>query len=76
MRSKVIIATKVGCYDFNKKLDFSLSTSKELINASLKRLKTNYLDIVQLHSPSENDIKNEKIYETIEYLNYLKKKNC
>lgn len=74
VRTKVIIATKVGCYDFNKKLDFSLSTSKELINTSLKRLKTNYLDIVQLHSPSEHDIKNEKIYETIDYLNYLKKK--
>lgn len=71
-RDRVVFATKIGCYNFDKKLDFSVDRSKKLINESLERLSTNYLDIVQFHSPSELDLK-KNIKQTLIFLKELKK---
>lgn len=72
LRDKVVFATKIGCYDFNKNLDFSVNRSKKLITESLERLNTDYLDIVQFHSPSELDLK-KNIKQTLNFLKELKK---
>lgn len=54
VRKKVIIATKVGTlphFGFNMPQDFTPKHIKEGIEASLKRLQTDYIDLYQLHSP-------------------------
>ena len=55
-RDKVILATKVaGPGDYTKHIRENLSFKKahinEAINKSLKRLKTDYIDLYQLHWP-------------------------
>jgi len=58
-RDKVILASKVaGPGDYTKHIRENLSFSKahinEAINNSLKRLKTDYIDLYQLHWPERN----------------------
>ena len=69
-RRKIFIANKVGCISFKKKLNFSKEIIKKQILSSLKNLKTDYLDIVQLYNPNFRD---KKLKEAIEYLDELKK---
>ena len=54
----------------NARFDFSDSKIKSSIEESLKRLKTDYIDLFMLHNPSLEIIKEGKIFET---LNTLKK---
>lgn len=72
MRHKVLIATKCGLvWDEQKRIKRNLtpkSIFKE-IDDSLKRLKTDYIDIYQLHWPDPNT----DINETIDALLELKK---
>lgn len=58
-RTSVIIGTKVtGPYDYFNYLRGNLGFSKEVmaeaLNSSLKRLKTDYVDVYQLHWPERN----------------------
>ena len=48
-RDKIIILTKVGYVDFTGKQVFSYNYLKESLELSLRRLKTEYVDILQLH---------------------------
>ncbi|OGO30606.1 MAG: hypothetical protein A2Z29_11585 [Chloroflexi bacterium RBG_16_56_11] len=50
-RKDIIIASKVGFLDFVGKQDFSSSHIKKALEASLRRLRTDYIDLYQLHSP-------------------------
>ena len=50
-RDQVVIATKVGFVASGEAQDFSPKHIKESLEASLKRLKTDYVDLYQLHSP-------------------------
>lgn len=53
-RDKVVIATKVGTLPhtgFYMPQDFSEGNITRSINASLRRLKTDWIDLYQLHSP-------------------------
>lgn len=71
-RDKVVIATKVGTLPhrgFYMPQDFSKKKLLEGIEASLKRLKTDYVDLYQLHSP-QIDIPNWD--EVVETLNLIK----
>ncbi len=68
-RDKVFIATKVGCVSFKKKLNFSKKIVKSQIYNSLKNLKSEYVDIVQLYNPNYKD---RNLNYTIEYLDKLK----
>ena len=51
VRSKVIIATKVGMLDAAGSQDFSTAHMRRSLEQSLQRLGTDYIDLYQLHSP-------------------------
>ena len=55
-RREVIIATKVGVRYENKKFRIDLSPEyiKQALDASLKRLRTDYIDLYQVHWPDLN----------------------
>jgi aryl-alcohol dehydrogenase-like predicted oxidoreductase len=50
-REKVVIATKVGMLDSAGAHDFSAAHIRKALHASLVRLRTDYVDLYQLHSP-------------------------
>ncbi|MGB9728831.1 MAG: aldo/keto reductase [Thermoprotei archaeon] len=74
-RDKIIILTKVG-YDFYNKKDekiqqnFSIDYLNFAVIQSLKRLNTDYIDILMLHNPKMNTIKDQTIRD---FLMQLKK---
>ena len=51
VRNDVIIATKVGFSTPNGTQDFSPKHMRKSLDASLRRLRTDYIDLYQLHSP-------------------------
>jgi aryl-alcohol dehydrogenase-like predicted oxidoreductase len=60
-RDKVILATKVGTLPhsgFHMPQDFSPQHIQKGIEASLKRLQTDYIDLYQLHSPPRGLLEN------------------
>jgi len=58
-RGDVIIATKGGLYDYGAGADFSAGTLDSELDASLKRLKTEHVDIFQLHNPPADLAQND-----------------
>lgn len=50
-RHEAIIATKAGYDDWTKPPDFSAAAIRRSAELSLKRLGTDYLDVLQLHNP-------------------------
>lgn len=50
-REKVILATKVGMGVLGDEKNFTLEAVELSIEKSLKRLKSNYIDVLQLHDP-------------------------
>ena len=50
-RDKAVIATKAGYDDWTKPPDFSPGAIRRSTELSLKRLGTDYLDVLQLHNP-------------------------
>jgi aryl-alcohol dehydrogenase-like predicted oxidoreductase len=70
IRDKVVIATKVGFADYQSIPDFSLKGITLSVNQSLNRLKTDYIDLLQLHNPNLHTL--SKI-ETFNALDKLKK---
>jgi aryl-alcohol dehydrogenase-like predicted oxidoreductase len=57
-RSQVILATKVGFVDYDSPPNFSIDSILFSLNASLNRLKTNYVDVLQLHNITHSELKN------------------
>src|ERR1700741_5386435 len=51
VRDKVVIATKGGLLDATGAQDFSPAHLRSALDASLQRLGTDYVDLLQLHSP-------------------------
>ncbi|MBI2278858.1 MAG: aldo/keto reductase [Candidatus Brennerbacteria bacterium] len=49
-RERVVLATKVGCVKHGGPYDVSPSYIRSCLEASLRRLKTDYVDVYQLHS--------------------------
>ena len=73
-RNQVVIATKAGLQwkkngDFEKFIDASPESIKKDIDASLQRLRTDYIDLYQLHWPDPNT----PIEETLLAMARLKK---
>ncbi|MGZ4961836.1 MAG: aldo/keto reductase [Limisphaerales bacterium] len=66
-RSDWIVATKFGhCYDHTKKFDaFSAAAVREQLEASLRALKTDYVDVYQFHSGSDAEYFNEPLWEML-----------
>jgi aryl-alcohol dehydrogenase-like predicted oxidoreductase len=55
-RDKVIVATKVGWPDFSKPQDFSYEGLAASLETSLANLATDYIDVLQLHDPPQQEI--------------------
>ncbi|MGA7615796.1 MAG: aldo/keto reductase [Thermoanaerobaculia bacterium] len=75
-REEVVIATKVGMVrsasgDYRK--DLSRKHIFYAIDGSLKRLRTDYVDLYQIHNPSISDLESGEIQETMEMLQNLGK---
>ena len=69
-RDKLIIATKAGflnSFSTEKNQDFSAKGIELSVNNSLKRLKTDYIDLFQLHSPDKNHLlNNDKLFSLLD----------
>lgn len=69
-RGKYIIATKVGgdFYNVGARANFTKEYISFAVEKSLKRLKTDYIDIYQLHNPDISLIREGEMFETLEEL--------
>lgn len=70
-RADVVIATKVGVVrDATAKLrkDFSREHIQHAVDGSLKRLRTDYIDLYQLHNPTLEELRREDIHEAMDRL--------
>jgi aryl-alcohol dehydrogenase-like predicted oxidoreductase len=68
-RDKVILATKGGNIMVGPnrgKTDFSADYVSRVMEESLKRLQTDYIDLYQLHNPKVEIIRSEEIWELLE----------
>ena len=52
-REQVVIATKGGMRRFDEPADYAPDALRKSLEESLRRLKTDYVDLYQLHSPPE-----------------------
>ncbi|HEX2911264.1 MAG TPA: aldo/keto reductase [Chloroflexia bacterium] len=68
--NEVIIATKVGANFSGGQtvIDFSARHIREAIDASLKRLGRDYIDLYQLHNPSRQFIIDGTVFEVLDEL--------
>ncbi len=67
-RDKVIIASKFGLLPHSGRalpVDLSVTSLKKYIEESLKRLKSDYIDLYQFHSPRVEDLENNDLFETL-----------
>lgn len=70
-RHDVVIATKAGVVrDATGRLgkDFSQSHLLHAVDGSLKRLRTDYIDVFQLHNPPVDILRRDEIHETMDRL--------
>lgn len=51
VRDRIVISTKAGYQNFKGEQDFTPGQLRSSLEASLKRLRTEYVDIFQLHDP-------------------------
>jgi aryl-alcohol dehydrogenase-like predicted oxidoreductase len=71
VRQSVVIATKVGVVrgtGGNLQKDFSKQHIFHAVDGSLKRLRTDYIDLYQVHNPTFDDLAREEIQEALEML--------
>ena len=59
-RTSVLIGTKAGLDSFSKAPNFSATRIEASVLSSLIRLKTDYVDILQLHNPTLDDLSNNE----------------
>ena len=65
-RSEFFLASKCGCpVGFEKDHVFTKENITNGINQSLKLLKTDYLDLVQLHNPINNVVEENDVIQTL-----------
>jgi aryl-alcohol dehydrogenase-like predicted oxidoreductase len=70
-RPDVVIATKVGVVrtaSGELKKDFSRHHIFHAVDGSLKRLRTDYIDLYQVHNPTIDDLASEEIQDAMERL--------
>ena len=70
-RHDVVIATKVGvARDSEGRLrkDFSREHIQHAVDGSLKRLRTDYIDLYQLHNPTLHELRRDEIHEAMDRL--------
>ena len=64
-RDKIVISTKLGLTSYTQKLTFEKSGVFKAVEASLKRLRTTYIDILHLHEVDIKEIERSKELEDI-----------
>src|SRR5437764_11647584 len=70
-RQEVVLATKVGVVrgaGGELRKDFSRQHIFHAVDGSLKRLRTDYIDLYQVHNPSVDELRREEIQEAMEML--------
>jgi len=70
-REDVVIATKVGVVrdsEGRPRKDFSRSHISHAVDGSLKRLRTDYIDLYQLHNPTLEELARDDIHEAMDRL--------
>jgi len=69
-RHEIIIATKFGTIHRRgeHRQDFSVAHMRRSLEESLRRLRTDYVDVYQLHSPPDSVLENEKLVEALRQL--------
>src|SRR5881394_3368537 len=70
-RNEVVIATKVGIVRSaagEMRKDFSKQHIFHAVDGSLKRLRTDYIDLYQVHNPTIEELRREEIQEAMEML--------
>ncbi len=60
-RDQVVIASKVGMLDATGRQDFTPVRIEKALDASLTRLRTDYVDVYQLHSPPLGTLPSETL---------------
>jgi aryl-alcohol dehydrogenase-like predicted oxidoreductase len=64
-RDRMVIATKVGRSDYDTEA-YAPEQIRQSLEGSLRRLRTDYVDVLQVHSPSSLDIlKRHQVMETL-----------
>lgn len=64
-RNSVVFATKAGLQRYGEPVDFSRAAISASVEESLTRLQTDYIDLLQLHSPAVDRLReSEDIAET------------
>ena len=66
-RGDVLIASKAGLLEDGTKTDFSVAHLRRALEASLRRLRTDYVDLYQLHSPPPEAL-NDEVISVLELL--------
>jgi aryl-alcohol dehydrogenase-like predicted oxidoreductase len=70
-REEVVIATKVGVVrdaGGRARKDFSREHISHAVDGSLKRLRTDYIDLYQLHNPTLDEAQRDDIHEAMDRL--------
>jgi len=70
-RHETVLATKVGVVRTSSgeiKKDFSRAHIFHAVDGSLKRLRTDYIDLYQVHNPSIDDLRRDEIQDAMERL--------
>lgn len=64
-RTKVVIATKAGYDSWTRPPDFSPSAIVASTERSLDRLRTDYIDLLQLHNPPSTVLRGSALHEAL-----------
>lgn len=67
-RQQAVIATKAGYDDWTKPADFSPDAIRRSTELSLKRLGTDYLDVLQLHNPPSQVLSRDETRQVLTVL--------
>jgi len=68
MRDRVVIATKAGLSAWNQEPDFHPASIARSCEESLRRLQTDYVDVLQLHNPSVEIVHSEEVLSVLDQL--------
>lgn len=66
VRDRVVIATKGGCEDFSTGFHFSPQSLTRALEGSLRRLRSDHVDLYQLHNPPPEVIADGAIWDLLD----------